>query len=75
LHDSHPVQGLDDLFPGTWNIRETKNISEIAMKLCILKDKVTRKFHYWDKLATKPIVAGKKRQKKFMIPGLGPEKV
>ncbi len=27
-----PLPGLEDLFTGTWNIRETKQISEITMK-------------------------------------------
>ncbi len=44
------------------------------MKSCIFKDKVIRKFYYWEKLATKPIVTGKK-DKKIILPGLGPEKV
>jgi hypothetical protein len=32
LPERVPVPGLADLFTGTWNSRETKNISEITMK-------------------------------------------
>jgi hypothetical protein len=43
---TRPGPGLEELFTGTWNIRETKNISEIILKSSIFEDKVIGKIYY-----------------------------
>jgi hypothetical protein len=68
-----PVPGLEDLFTGTWNIRETKNIYEISITSTIFNKKSHNKYLLPGQLATKLIVTGTK-DKIFILPGLGPEK-
>ncbi len=69
-----PVPGLEDLFTGTWNIRETKNPSEITKKSCILRSKSLEK-SIPGTIGHKTISYRDKRQKKIILPGLGLKKV
>jgi hypothetical protein len=52
-------------FTGTWNIRETKNLSEITMKSSIFKDKVIRKIYYRDNWPQNYLLPGQKTKKSF----------
>ncbi len=60
-----PVPGLKDLFTGTWNIRETKNLSEITKKSSIFKDKVIRKINYRDNWPQTISYRDKRQKKSF----------
>jgi hypothetical protein len=66
--------GLEDLFNGAWNIRETKNLSEITKKSSIFKDKVIRKIYYQDNWPQNYNLPGQKT-KKIILPGLGLKKI
>jgi hypothetical protein len=57
--------GLEDLLTRTWNIRETKNLSEIAMKSSFFKDKVTRKIYYRDIWPQNSQLPGQKTKNSF----------
>jgi hypothetical protein len=68
-----PVPGLEDLFTRAWNIRETKNLSEITTKLSIFKAKII-KVSFTGTIGHITISYQDKRQK-IILPGLGPKKV
>ncbi len=50
---------------GTWNIKETKNLSETRMKSSIFKDKVIRKIYYRCNWPQNYYLLGQKTKKLF----------
>jgi hypothetical protein len=62
--------------PGTrtWKIRETRNLSEITMKSSILRKSHKKNLSPGQLATNNNCVIGTK-DKKFILPGLGPEKI